>query len=71
MAALAQGVVGGEMAWPLIIVGILMGLGFVLLKVRSPLLVSVGMYLPLETTFAIFCGGIIRWLCDKVAASAN
>ena len=48
MAALAQGVVGGEMAWPLIIVGMLMGLGFVLLKVRSPMLVSVGMYLPLE-----------------------
>jgi putative OPT family oligopeptide transporter len=68
MAALAQGVVGGEMAWPLIIVGILMGLGFVLLKVRSPMLVSVGMYLPLETTFAIFCGGIIRWLSDKIAA---
>ncbi len=68
MAAIAQGVVGGDMAWPLIIVGILMGLGFVLLKVRSPMLVSVGMYLPLETTFAIFCGGIIRWLSDKIAA---
>jgi putative OPT family oligopeptide transporter len=68
MAAIAQGVVGGEMAWPLIIVGMLMGLGFVLLRVRSPMLVSVGMYLPLETTFAIFCGGIIRWLSDKIAA---
>ena len=68
MAAIAQGVVGGEMAWPLIIVGILMGLGFVLVKVRSPMLVAVGMYLPLETTFAIFCGGIIRWLSDKIAA---
>ena len=65
MAALAQGVVGGEMAWPLIIVGILMGLCFVLVKVRSPMLVSVGMYLPLETTFAIFCGGIIRWLTTR------
>jgi putative OPT family oligopeptide transporter len=67
MAAIAQGVVGGEMAWPLVIVGILMGLGFVLVKVRSPMLVSVGMYLPLQTTFAIFCGGIIRWLADKIA----
>jgi len=56
------------MPWPLVIVGILMGLGFVLVKVRSPMLVSVGMYLPLETTFAIFCGGIFRWLADKVAA---
>jgi hypothetical protein len=26
------------------------------------------MYLPLETTFAIFCGGVIRWLADKIAA---
>ena len=68
MAALSQGIVGGEMAWPLVVVGIVMGLGFVLVKVRSPMLVSVGMYLPLETTFAIFVGGIIRWLTDKLAA---
>jgi putative OPT family oligopeptide transporter len=68
MAAIAKRVVGGGMPWPLVIVGILMGLGFVLVKVRSPMLVSVGMYLPLETTFAIFCGGIFRWLADKVAA---
>jgi hypothetical protein len=26
----------------------------------------VGMYLPLETTFAIFLGGIIRWITDKL-----
>ena len=68
MACLAKGIVGGDMAWPLVIVGMLMGLGFVLVKVRSPMLLSVGMYLPLETTFAIFCGGIIRWLSDKIAA---
>jgi uncharacterized oligopeptide transporter (OPT) family protein len=68
MALLAKGIVGHDMAWPLVVVGMLMGLGFVLVRVRSPMLVSVGMYLPLETTFAIFCGGIIRWLSDKVAA---
>jgi hypothetical protein len=28
-------------------------------------LFSVGMYLPLETTFAIFVGGVFRWLTDK------
>ncbi len=66
MAALSQGIVGGEMAWPLVVVGILMGLALVLVKVRSPMLVSVGMYLPLETTFAIFVGGIIRWITDGV-----
>jgi putative OPT family oligopeptide transporter len=65
MASLAQGIVGGNMAWPLVVVGILMGFGLILIEVRSPMLFSVGMYLPLETTFAIFVGGIFRWLTDK------
>jgi len=65
MASLAQGIVGGNMAWPLVVVGILMGFGLILVEVKSPMLFSVGMYLPLETTFAIFVGGIFRWLTDK------
>jgi putative OPT family oligopeptide transporter len=67
MAALSQGIVGGEMAWPLVIVGIAMGISMILIKVRSPMLFSVGMYLPLGTTFAIFIGGIIRGVVDKRA----
>jgi putative OPT family oligopeptide transporter len=67
MATLAQGIVGGEMAWPLLVVGILMGLSLIMIKVRSPMLFAVGMYLPLETTFAIFVGGIIRWIVDSMA----
>jgi putative OPT family oligopeptide transporter len=66
MAMLAQGIVGGEMAWPLVIVGILMGLSMVLLEVKSVMLFAVGMYLPLETTFAIFLGGVIRWITDRM-----
>ena len=66
MAALSQGIVGGEMAWPLVFVGIAMGISLILIKVRSPMLFSVGMYLPLETTFAIFIGGLIRGLVDKL-----
>ena len=57
MAMLSRGIVEGKMAWPLIIVGMLMGFAFILMQVRSPMLVSVGMYLPLGTTFAIFLGG--------------
>jgi len=68
MAALAKGIVGGEMAWPLVIVGMLMGFAFILVKVSSPMLVAVGMYLPLETTFAIFCGGMIKGLVNGFAA---
>ncbi len=66
MAILSQGIVGGKMAWPLIIVGMLMGVGFIFMQVKSPMLVSVGMYLPLETTFAIFVGGLIKGIVDMV-----
>lgn len=65
MASLAKGIVGGDMAWPLVIVGIMMGFGLILIEVKSPMLFSVGMYLPLETTFAIFVGGLFRWGTDK------
>lgn len=71
MALLSQGIVRGEMAWPLIIVGMVMGLGFILMQVKSPMLVSVGMYLPLETTFAIFIGGLIKGIVDRIAAKRN
>ena len=66
MAMLSRGIVGGQMAWPLIIVGMMMGLGFILMQVKSPMLVSVGMYLPLETTFAIFLGGVIKGIVEMV-----
>jgi putative OPT family oligopeptide transporter len=66
MASLAKGIVGGEMPWPLIVVGILMGFALIMIEVRSPMLFSVGMYLPLETTFAIFLGGIFRWVTDSM-----
>jgi len=68
MALLSQGIVGGQMAWPLIIVGILMAFGFILMQVRSPMLVCVGMYLPLETTFAIFIGGLLKGIVERVNA---
>lgn len=67
MALLAQGIVGGDMPWPLVLVGILLGFAFIAMNVKSPMLVAVGMYLPLETTFAIFVGGVIRWIGDGIA----
>jgi len=68
MGLLAQGIVGGEMAWPLVIVGMLMGFALIMVRVKSPMLFAVGMYLPLMTTGAIFVGGLIRWACDKWGA---
>jgi putative OPT family oligopeptide transporter len=67
MALLAQGIVGGDMPWPLIIAGALLGFAFIAMNVRSPMLVAVGMYLPFETVAAIFVGGVIRWVGDSIA----
>jgi putative OPT family oligopeptide transporter len=67
MAILSKGIVSGQMAWPLIIAGILMGISFIMMQVKSPMLVCVGMYLPLETTFAIFLGGIVKGIVDSLS----
>ena len=67
MATLAQGIVGGDMPWPLVVVGILFGIAMIMMQVKSPMLVAVGMYLPFETTFAIFVGGVFRSVGDWVA----
>jgi putative OPT family oligopeptide transporter len=66
MAMLSKGIVGGDMAWPLVVVGILLGIAMIMIEVKSVMLFSVGMYLPLGTTFAIFLGGMIRWATDKL-----
>jgi putative OPT family oligopeptide transporter len=71
MAMLSKGIVGGDMAWPLVIVGILLGLAMVMIEVKSVMLFSVGMYLPLGTTFAIFVGGMIRWATDRLRDQRN
>ena len=66
MAMLSQGIVNHDMAWPLVVVGICMGFALILLEVRSPMLFAVGMYINLETTFAIFLGGVFRWITDSI-----
>jgi len=71
MAMLSKGIVGGDMAWPLVIVGIFLGLAMIMIEVKSVMLFSIGMYLPLGTTFAIFVGGIIRWVTDRLRDRRN
>jgi putative OPT family oligopeptide transporter len=67
MATLAIGIVGGDMPWPLVVVGIFLGIAMIMMQVKSPMLVAVGMYLPFETTFAIFLGGVFRAIGDWMA----
>ncbi len=66
MAMLSKGIVGGEMTWPLIVFGLFFGMGLILMQVKSPMLIAVGMYLPLETTFAIFLGGLVKGIVDMM-----
>jgi putative OPT family oligopeptide transporter len=67
MAQLAQGFVGGQMPWGLLFMGILFGVALVMIEAPSPMLIAVGMYLPLETTSAIFLGGAMKWAADRLA----
>jgi uncharacterized oligopeptide transporter (OPT) family protein len=68
MALMSKGIVGGDMAWPLVIAGIFFAFALILIKAPSPMLIAVGMYLPFHSTAAIFVGGIIRWLLDRSLA---
>ena len=68
MAQLAKGIVGGQMAWGLIGIGAAFGIALIFCGARSPMLIAVGMYLPFDTSAAIFTGGIIRWIANRATA---
>ncbi len=74
MALMSQGIVGGEMAWPLVISGVFLAIGLILINAPSPMLIAVGMYLPFQSTSTIFVGGLVAWALtqamDRREASA-
>jgi putative OPT family oligopeptide transporter len=65
MALMADGIVAGNMTWPLVITGMLFGLALIMLNTPSPMIIAVGMYLPFPTTFAIFVGGMFAWWLQR------
>jgi putative OPT family oligopeptide transporter len=71
MALMAQGIVGGEMAWPLVMAGMFLAFGLILINSPSPMLIAVGMYLPFSSTAAIFVGGLIAWMLSRALAARN
>ncbi len=68
MAALAQGIVAGQMAWGLVLMGCIFGVVLIMIDAPAPMLIAVGMYLPFETTSAIFVGGMLKLIAEKIAA---
>ncbi|MCG3146208.1 MAG: hypothetical protein HONDAALG_04071 [Gammaproteobacteria bacterium] len=79
IAALTQGVLGGELQWGLIAAGVLLGLALVALdewlgaagRLRLPPLgVAMGIYLPMATTTPIVLGALLGRLYERRAARA-
>lgn len=79
ISALAQGVIGGNLQWKMLGIGVAVGVGLILLdsllgamnKVRiPPLAVGIGIYLPMSATFAVVVGAVISYWYNKVAESS-
>jgi putative OPT family oligopeptide transporter len=65
MKGIVQGVLGGEMLWPYVLVGMVLAL--VLILIDLPILpVAIGIYLPFTLSIPIFSGGLIRLITDKI-----
>jgi putative OPT family oligopeptide transporter len=71
MAQLAKGMVSGDMAWGLLAIGAAFGLAMLLSGARAMMLIAVGMYLPFDTSSAIFLGGAIQWISTRLLSSRN
>ncbi len=71
MAQLAVGIVNGDMAWGLLGAGAALGVALILCGAKAPMLIAVGMYLPFDTSAAIFAGGAIQLVAQKFLKSAT
>jgi putative OPT family oligopeptide transporter len=70
MATVINGILTHKLPWGLILLGVFLVVAVELLGIRS-LSFAVGFYIPMATTLAIFCGGVVRWLVERSAAKAG
>ena len=80
ISALAQGVIGGNLQWKMLGIGVAVGVGLILLdallgamnKIRiPPLAVGIGIYLPMSATFAVVVGAVISYWYNKVSQRSS
>jgi len=64
-----DGVLGGDLPWALVLVGVVLALLVELCGVPS-LPFAVGAYLPFSTSTSIALGGVVRWLVDRRSSRA-
>ena len=74
ISALAQGVIGGNLEWKMIGIGMAVGVGLILLDAAMkamnlvripPLAVGIGIYLPMSATFAVVVGAVLSHWYEK------
>ncbi len=70
MATVINGILRQQLPWGLVLLGVFLVIAIELMGVRS-LTFAVGSYLSIATTFAIFLGGMVRWMVDRAAAKAG
>jgi putative OPT family oligopeptide transporter len=70
MSYIIKGILGGELPWGLVLLGVMIAIVLELSGIPS-LAFAVGVYLPLSSTSPILIGGIIRWLVDRWIAKKH
>jgi len=70
MATVINGILQQKLPWGLVLLGVFLVIAIELMGVRS-LTFAVGSYLSIATTFAIFVGGVVRWMVDRAVARAG
>lgn len=64
MKMIVEGVMGGNLPWNLVFIGVFIAVVVELLGI-SVMSFAIGIYLPIETTACIMIGGVIRGIVDK------
>lgn len=64
MKMIIEGIMNGSLPWTLVFIGVFIALSVEVLRI--PVLpVAIGLYLPLDLSFAIMLGGAVRFLVDQ------
>jgi putative OPT family oligopeptide transporter len=64
MSYIIKGILGGQLPWGLVLLGVMIALVLELSGIPS-LAFAVGVYLPLSSSAPIFIGGAVRWGVDR------
>jgi hypothetical protein len=70
MSYIIKGILGGELPWGLVLLGVMIAVVLELSGIPS-LAFAVGVYLPLSSSTPLLAGGLIRWAVDKWIAKKH